>query len=105
MSRARTAMGHTAYHHVGDDTSDAATSLVNPPDTTIIPGSSGGFFSEKTWQFIRIAAIGAAAYHGYRRNSSVGWAVGWGLLAGLSPPIVIGVALAEGFAKPKRSST
>lgn len=100
----RTAMGHTAWHHVGDDASDAATSLVNPPETTIIPGS-GGFFSDRTWQLIRIAAIGAAAYHGYRRNSSVGWAVGWGLLAGLSPPIVLGVALAEGFAKPKRSST
>ena len=66
--------GHTAYHHVGDV-------------------SSG--------QMLGVAAMGLAAYHGYRRSHSVGWAVGWALLAGLSPWITLGVAVAQGFGKRK----
>jgi hypothetical protein len=69
-------LGHTAYHHVGD-TSSSAISLV------------------------RTAAVGAAAFHGYRRNKSVLWAVIWAVLAGISPLVTTGVAVAQGFGKPK----
>jgi hypothetical protein len=69
-------MGHTAYNHVGD---------------SALPAPS----------LLQYVAIGAAAYHGYKRNRSVGWAIGWGLVAGLAPIITIAVALAEGFGKPK----
>jgi hypothetical protein len=49
------------------------------------------------------AAIGA--YHGYKRNDSVGWAIGWSLLGSLAPIIVIPVALAQGIGKkPSRSN-
>lgn len=39
------------------------------------------------------------AYHGYARNQSVGWAIGWALLGGAFPFVTIPVALAQGFAK------
>lgn len=49
-------------------------------------------------------ASGALAYHGYKRNNSIGWAVGWFLLGGLFWPIAVPVALAQGFAKPRVKS-
>jgi hypothetical protein len=42
------------------------------------------------------------AFHGYRRNQSIGWAVTWGILGGLVPPITLAFALAQGFGKPLR---
>ena len=50
-----------------------------------------------------MSSVGAAtaAYHGYKRNQSVGWAIGWALLGGLAPLITNGVALAQGFGDRK----
>jgi len=46
-----------------------------------------------------VAAAGASAYHGYKRNNSIGWAIWWGLMGGLFPIITVPVALAQGFGK------
>ncbi len=46
------------------------------------------------------AAIGA--YHGYKRNDSVGWAIAWSLLGSIAPVIVIPVAYAQGIGARKR---
>lgn len=43
-----------------------------------------------------------AAYHGYKRNKSIGWAIGWSLLGGLSPLLTNVIAVAQGFGKPKK---
>jgi hypothetical protein len=51
---------------------------------------------------LRTAAVGAAVYHGYRRNDSVGWAIGWGFAASIAPVITVPVALAQGFGQKKR---
>ncbi len=51
--------------------------------------------------FLRIAGTGLGAYHGYRRNNSIGWAIGWGVLGGLFPIITTGVAAAQGFGQRK----
>ena len=53
------------------------------------------------WGIAGLASAGASAYHGYKRNESVGWAVVWGLLGGMFPIITPAVALAQGFGKPK----
>lgn len=53
------------------------------------------------WGVISTAATGAAAYHGYKRNNSIGWAIGWGFLGALFPVITIPVAIAQGFGEPK----
>ena len=49
-----------------------------------------------------MAGMSLAAYHGYKRNNSFGWAVGWAFLGGLAPVIVIPVAFAQGFGKRKQ---
>jgi len=53
------------------------------------------------WAAASIVSTGLSAYHGYKRNDSVGWAVAWGLLGGLFPIITPAVAFAQGFADPK----
>lgn len=52
---------------------------------------------------LSIAGTALGAYHGYRRNDSVGWAILWGLLGGAVPFITIPVAFAQGFGKPAGS--
>jgi hypothetical protein len=76
------------YPNLGAD--DAAAAL--PPEPS-------------SW--MRLAAVagpvfaGLGIYHGYRRNDSIGWALGWGLMTAAFPIIMIPVALAQGFGKPK----
>ena len=53
------------------------------------------------WGVAALASAGASAYHGYKRNNSVGWGVVWGLLGSLFPVITPAVALAQGFGKAK----
>lgn len=77
-----TGMGHTAYHHTGQSGVDGITDILWSPTARVV----GTFLG---------------AFHGYRRNKSIGWAVLWALLGGASPVITAGVALAQGFGKPK----
>jgi len=51
---------------------------------------------------IGLAGAAAATYHGYKRNQSVGWAVGWGVLGGFFPIITNVIAVAQGFGKKKK---
>jgi len=68
-----------------------------PPDLTVAPKGVLGY----AWKAASIASAGAGAYHGYKRNQSVGWAVVWALLGGVFPVIVPAIALAQGFGKRK----
>ncbi len=54
------------------------------------------------WTLAGIASAGASAYHGYKRNNSVGWAIVWGLLGGIAPVITPAVAFAQGFGERKK---
>ena len=51
---------------------------------------------------IYVAATATGAYHGYKRNDSVGWALAWGLAAGLFPYIALPIAVARGFGEEKQ---
>jgi len=57
-----------------------------------------------TWVYVAsgLAGTGLGAYHGYKRNNSVGWGIGWALLGGMFPIIVIPLAFAQGVGKRKR---
>jgi len=55
-----------------------------------------------TYAIASVAGTGIGAYHGYKRNDSVGWAIVWALLGGLFPVVVIPVAYAQGIGKQKR---
>lgn len=48
------------------------------------------------------AGVAMGAYHGYKRNDSVGWAVAWALLGGVFPFVTIPVSLAQGFGEPEK---
>jgi hypothetical protein len=58
------------------------------------------------WAAAAAVAMGASAYHGYKRNepggSPIGWALWWGFWGALVPIITVPIALAQGFAEPKQ---
>lgn len=79
-----------------------------PEETTIseitiegTPMGSERYYETPLWRWLAIVGMGVGAYHGYKRNHSVGWAIGWGLFGGFLPIIAIPVALAQGIGKPK----
>lgn len=82
-------------HNAGRDLAQLGSPLgmavANPDDSTLTA----------TWAVLSAASAGASAYHGYKRNDSVGWAVVWGLLGGAFPVITPAIALAQGFGEPK----
>lgn len=49
--------------------------------------------------YVAMASGALSAYHGYKRNESIGWAIGWFFLGALVPPITLPIALAQGFGK------
>ena len=65
-------------------------------------GDTGAGIVPLLWGLAAVVSSGACAYHGYKRNNSIGWAIGWGLLGGLAPVITPAVALAQGYGDPKR---
>lgn len=57
---------------------------------------------QKTWAVLGAISMGVSAYHGYKRNKSVGWALVWGLMGGVLPVITPAVAIAQGYGKRSR---
>jgi len=56
-----------------------------------------------TWGILSTASFAASVYHGYKRNDSLGWALGWGAMGALFPVITPTIALAQGFGQPKHA--
>jgi hypothetical protein len=50
-------------------------------------------------QGLRMAGSALGAYHGWKRNESIGWAIGWGILGAMFPLITSGIAVAQGLSK------
>lgn len=48
---------------------------------------------------IATASMAVSAYHGYKRNNSVGWALVWGAFGAVFPVITPVIAVAEGYGK------
>lgn len=78
-------------------------------DDAVAPAQPVEAFTEnpalKTFKLVYglagIAGTAIGAYHGYKRNDSIGWAIGWALLGGIFPIIVIPVAFAQGLGEEK----
>lgn len=49
---------------------------------------------------ISVLSGGLSAYHGYKRNDSLGWGVFWGACGLMFPIITPVIAFAQGYAKP-----
>jgi hypothetical protein len=55
------------------------------------------------WYTIAAAIAGpACAYHGYKRNKSVGWAIWWGFCGSAAPVLAPVIAMAQGFGKERK---
>jgi len=54
------------------------------------------------WGAISLVSSAVSAYHGYKRNQSVGWAIWWALMGGIFPIITPVIALAQGYGKRAR---
>ncbi len=65
-------------------------------------GSSLPSWAIPVWYGVAALSSGVSAYHGYKRNKSVGWAVVWGMFGAIAPVITPAVAVAEGFGKPAK---
>jgi hypothetical protein len=71
-----------------------------PPSATIQPNPALQTL-KVVYGLASVIGTGIGAYHGYKRNESVGWAIGWALLGGLFPVVVIPVAFAQGIGERK----
>lgn len=69
------------------------------------PGLYDSYYNSKWfWVHSALSSISGAAcaYHGYKRNNSVGWAIGWFFLGSIFFPLTPVIAVAQGFGKPKK---
>ena len=85
------------------------------PTVTLAPGAPGaqtGTFTitppptysvSPLWGVLGAVSVGLSAFHGYRRNNSIGWGITWGVLGGLFPVVTPAIAFAQGFGKRKNS--
>ena len=85
----------------GVDSSKVQTAL-----QSLAPAGEEEYFgySKRGWRIyaaVSTVSMALSAYHGYRRNSSIGWAIAWGALGSLFPVITPTIAVAQGFGKPK----
>jgi hypothetical protein len=60
------------------------------------------FLSAVHTYVLRPLSFGVSVYHGYKRNDSLGWGLGWGVLGAMFPILTPTVALAQGLGKPKK---
>jgi hypothetical protein len=69
------------------------------------PSTNADYFNSKWfWVHSALSSISGAAcaYHGYKRNNSIGWAIGWFFLGSIFFPLTPVIAVAQGFGKPKK---
>ena len=89
-------LGNLAPGHTTDPISSMPNS--NPQRDQLIQKTAP---TDGLTRMLFIAGTTVGAYHGYKRNNSVGWAVAWGLLGGIVPIITVPIALAQGLGQPK----
>jgi len=53
------------------------------------------------WGIVATASMAASAYHGYKRNDSIGWALVWAFMGTLFPVITPVIAVAQGYGQRK----
>jgi hypothetical protein len=76
---------------------------VDPSVSPPLVAGPGLIVQNKYWQAASALSAAACAYHGYKRNQSIGWALWWAAMGGLAPVIAPVIAVAQGYGKPKAS--
>lgn len=97
---------YAAYQYLGaaDLPAGADPRSLPPPPAPPVPEHSSVVSPVlKYWGYVAPVSALACAYHGYKRNHSILWALVWGLFG--SMPITPVIAIAQGFGKPKAGLT
>lgn len=81
--------------------SPSTNELAPPAGTPQVPDGMNGY-QLGGWALLSTASMGASAYHGYRRNQSVPWALWWGLMGAMFPIVTPAIGLAQGWGTRKR---
>jgi len=55
-----------------------------------------------TFAWLSAISAGLGAYHGYKRNGSIGWALVWAASGAVLPVVTPAIAFAQGFGEPAR---
>jgi len=72
-----------------------------PPEGADAAQKIAAIYSNPLMVVLRLASTGISAYHGYKRNNSVGWALWWGFMGSMFPIVTPAIAFAQGIDKPK----
>lgn len=99
LKNAKTAFGDDAPSSLPSAPAAPSAPLVPQPSAPPAKASSGSPL-RTAWAVASTVSSAVSAYHGYKRNDSIGWALWWGLMGSMFPVITPTIALAEGFAKP-----
>lgn len=86
----------------------APTNQLGPPGNNRI--AAGGAYAGNgkwrplpPWMWVLSAGSSAAsAWHGYRRNQSIGWAIWWAVMGGMFPLVTPAIGAAQGWGKRAR---
>jgi len=92
-------VGATSTTTTTNPSTGESTTLVNRDLLWELMTTNVFRLSDAVWQVFTWAGTGLGAYHGYKRNNSIGWGIGWGLLGGMFPLFTLPVAFAQGFGK------
>lgn len=99
----------SANYYTGDGLGFQHLGQEGPPASAPVTRTEeAGTVTPATGMLGRLAAIGGTlsmpvlAYHGYKRNDSIGWAFVWGFFGSWVWPITVPIAFAQGFAKSVR---
>ena len=103
LTQGFTGFGAEAYPIPSDEEAALNSGTPSIPEVVIEGRPMGDvpFYETSFWRLLSLGGAALGAYHGYKRNNSVGWAIGWGLLGSIFPVIVIPVAFAQGIGKRK----
>ncbi len=84
---------------------DMVERVVGPGPVMVGQTSNGVGLSAEAqvgWGLVVAVSSAASAWHGYKRNDSVGWALWWGLMGGVAPILTPVIGAAQGWGKRKR---
>lgn len=86
----------------GADAVAAVYNRFKKPDKPLLGHEPIGTHTSKVFWAISTVSMAASAYHGYKRNESIPWALWWGFMGALFPIITPVIGVAQGFGKRAR---
>lgn len=72
----------------------------SPEIATATPAPAASPLSA-VWTLLSVVGTAVGAYHGYKRNQSIGWGIWWAICGGVAPVITVPIALAQGVGEKK----